>query len=354
MSGFSPEFWQRLLASEVSTAKSQAILNSLGTLLLKQRNLDPITYLLQGAGLSEAETRKLAAADLKALRAALESGAFVLEASQYPENLLRQQGHPPALFCKGDADALHQPTVGIVGTRNATTYGKAVAQKFAERLAKSGVTIVSGGALGIDAAAHRGALQVGGKTAAVLGTGIEGVFPARHGPLFDQIRVAGCLVSQWACGGKVYPQRFVARNHLIAGLCSAILLVEAPEVSGSLVTARVAAELGRPVFVVPANIDNVNYRGSHGLIRDGATLVDHPDQILDSLDIALGLEEMAPEIELSDSQRRIVGYLSVEPLPPEKIVASTGLDPSEVLSELTLLEIEGIVIHDAGGYALRP
>ncbi len=345
-----PGFWQHLMAAELPPAKSRAILSSLGT-----SPVEPVSHLLSSKVLTENERRLAKAADLRALESALGKGVRILTGENLPPALCEVPNQPPALFAWGNTEVFEKPSIAIVGTRSATTYGKAVAQKFAERLAASGVTIVSGGALGVDAAAHKGALAAGGSTVAVLATGVDRVYPRRNAELFFSIRESGCLVSQWACGSDAWNKfRFLARNHVIAALSRATLIVEAPEESGALTTARVSAEYGRPVFVVPANIDNVNFRGSHSLIRDGATLVDHPDQILEALGIEGVIEQPRDKSDLSGVQSRILEALSVDPILPEKIVASTGLPPAEVLSELTILEMEGHVIQDSGGYAIRP
>lgn len=310
--------------------------------------------LLESPILTKAERERAQSAHVELAQELVDSGVGILPASKLPARYQEAPNAPPALYCKGDPTCLEAPILGIVGTRAATTYGKAVAQKFAEAIAKAGVTIVSGGALGIDAAAHRGALAVGGKTAAVLLTSIERVYPRVHYGLFDQIGQSGCLLSQFAAGtvsNKEY--RPIMRNYTVAALSSAVLVVEAPERSGALSTASAANELGRQVFVAPANIDNINFRGSHGLIRDGATLVDHPDQILEAMGISVESREHTATA-FSPQQRKIIEALSTTPLACEFIVERTGLETWEVLSELTMLELDGHVIKDAAGYARRP
>jgi DNA processing protein len=215
------------------------------------------------------------------------------------------------------------------------------------------VTVVSGGALGIDAAAHRGAMEAGGRTVAVLAAGVDHVYPAVHHGLFAQIRQNGCLVSQFAVGSKPSEYRFLVRNGLVAALSLAVLVIEAPQRSGAIRTANAANDLGRDVFVVPANIDAMSFRGSFSLIRDGATLVSHPSEILESLGIEardVATEHPAP----SGPGEVILSVLSVTPLAAERIVERTGLETADVLSELTMLELEGRVIRDAGGYAVKP
>jgi DNA processing protein len=341
-----PEFYQRLLAAEVSPQKGRALLEEPGSSCLEE------SWLLAHPRLTEVERQRARTADLAAMQRALDEGAQIVAGDRIPPLLLDGAAAPPAFYAWGKPDCLHRPTVAIVGTRSASTYGKACAQKFGEALARAGVTVVSGGALGVDAAAHKGALAAGGATVAVLAAGVDNVYPSLHAGLFRQIREDGCLVSQFAAGVKPSDYRFLMRNGFIAALSLAVVVIEAPARSGALRTANVANELGREVFVVPANIGNPNFFGSHRLIRDGATLVDHPDQVLEALHLeAPPLPELAPA---AGSGARILEVLSTEPLATEFIVERTGMGASEVLSELTLLELEGRVVRDAGGYALRP
>jgi DNA processing protein len=242
--------------------------------------------------------------------------------------------------------------VAIVGTRGASAYGRACAMKFAEALARAGVTVVSGGALGIDAAAHKGALEAGGRTVAVLAAGIDNVYPSVHAGLFRQIRAQGALVSQFAVGVKPGDYRFLVRNSLVAALSQAVLVVEAPLRSGAMRTAHAAAEYGRDVFVVPANIDLLSFSGSFSLIRDGAALVSHPDEVLEALGISPAPVE--PQPAAVGLAAKILAVLSTATKSTERIVQDVGGDAPEILSELTMLELEGRVIRDAGGYALRP
>ncbi|RYG24529.1 DNA-protecting protein DprA [bacterium] len=334
-------FWQLLLAGELSARKANLIAQELA------HHPDRNRRLREHAALTETERRRIASC-----RTEIPPGAKVLTEMDFSSYLAEAEG-PPAIFVSGDAAALHEPCIAIVGTRSASLYGKACAQKFAEGFARAGVTVVSGGALGIDAAAHKGALAVGGRTAAVLAGGVDNVYPSVHAGLFGQIRESGCLVSQFACGAKPGEHKFLLRNDLIASLCIGVLVVEAPNKSGALRTAATAAELGREVFVVPATIDNRAYWGSLNLIRDGATLVYHPDQVLESLDIEPVRAQTASPAPEGDTER-LLAALSIDPISPEGLVERTGLDPSTVLSELTLLELDGRIVKDASGYALKP
>lgn len=340
------EFWQRILAAEIAPQKLDAV----GRQFERFRSIEA---LWDSPLLTENERERARQAKVERLDELAARGVGIITRAELPERYRHASAVPPALFYWGDADCLQKPMVAIVGTRAASTYGKAVAQKFAEALGKAGVTIISGGALGIDAAAHKGALSVGAPTAAVLLTGIERVYPHMHRALFEQIKQQGCLLSQFAVDSTSNREyRPLLRNRTVAALSTAILVVEAPERSGALSTAGAANELGRQVFVVPANVDNVNYRGSHALIRDGATLVDHPDQILEALDItAVEESESAP---LSPLQNKILASLGSTPKTCEAIVQATKIPTSELLSELTLLELEGRVLKDPQGYMLKP
>ncbi|MFI5385501.1 MAG: DNA-processing protein DprA [Fimbriimonadales bacterium] len=339
--------WQVLLAAEMSPGKGLALLRELGSF---------------SGGWSEAIQRHPALNEKERDRArqvfpekvsrAIEAGVRIVTRDAFPEPLCAL-AYPPALFAWGDFNCAQQPCLAIVGTRGATTYGKAVAMKFAEAFARSGVTVVSGGALDIDAAAHKAVLAAGGKTIAVLAGGIEQVYPAVHGGLFSRIRQSGCLVSQHAIGSRPNGFRFLNRNHLIAGLSLGVVVVEAPERSGALSSAHAANDQGKQVFVVPANVDNTNFKGSHALIRDGATLVDHPDQVLEAFGLSFApSQERRPELTPGGS--KIVAAIASSPLTVEFIVERTGLDTSEVMAELTMLEIDGQVMRDGGKFSVRP
>lgn len=344
-----PMLLQALMAAELSPLRSRALLKELGSL----HEVSPKSVATAGR-LSPAEAKRAEEIDLASAERAFAKGARFLTDDDYPPLLSECELRPLALATLGDSDFLARPTVGIVGTRGATAYGKAAAKKFAEALAAQGAGIVSGGALGIDAAAHEGALAVGGKTAAVLAGGLDRLYPAIHASLFRRISQSGCLLSSFAFGVKPAAYRFLQRNIVIAMLSQALLVVEAPERSGALHTAHAAAELGRPVFVVPATIDQVGFRGSHALIRDGAVLVDHPDQVLEALSIEPTLFQSSEAPTPEGPAKAILDSLTIEPVRVEIIAQKTGLSPDELLAELTFLEMDGRVMRDGGGYALVP
>lgn len=347
-----PQFWQLFLSAELPPRKARAFLEKLGSFV------DPVSALRSWRDLSIDERERINRSDNNRLKKALDQGVHLLPQDQFPDSLAHCPSPPYALFAWGDTTCLEAPKVAVVGTRRATTYGKAATQKFAETLARAGVTVVSGGAMGIDTAAHKGALEGHGATAVVLGNSIDESYPSSNAPLYQQIREnGGCLLSQFPIGKPSLPQNFLLRNQIIAAICDALLVIEAPLRSGSLSTSTAAADMGKPVFVVPGNIVLENYKGSHMLIREGATLVDHPDQVLE----AMGWESLAPTSNqqgvipgLSETQAAILDQLGDLPLNPESIVQTLDLSPSVVLSELTTLELEGLVVKDGSGYARKP
>lgn len=317
---------------------------------VRESGLDPIFALGRAPMSTDAEKRRLQAVNMVAYEKAMREGSHLLSGEESEGTEFRFSLATPALFASGSLEALRGPTVGIVGTRSPSTYGKAIAQKFAETLARQGISIVSGGALGIDACAHEGALLGGGRTVAVLAGGLDEPYPAMNRPLFNRmVTGGGCLVSQFAMGTRCKDYMFRIRNGTIAAMSDVVLLIEVPERSGALITAGAAAEFNKPVLVVPGNITHPGYRGSHALIRDGATLVAHPDQVLE----ALGLEPVAAEeAELNDpAQIQILEILATECLGPEQLIERTGLASADVMVHLTEMELAGLIFRDGMGYA---
>ncbi len=201
--------------------------------------------------------------------------------SEYPQALLEIADPPTLLYVRGRLELLNQPTIAIVGTRNPTPQGLQNAQAFAATLAQAGFVVASGLALGVDAAAHRGALSVGAKTVAFIGTGIDRIYPARNRELAHEIGTDGAIVSEFPLGTPVLASNFPRRNRLISGISRAVLVVEAATESGSLITARLAAEQGRDVYAIPGSIHSPQSRGCHQLIKQGAKLVDSAQDILE-------------------------------------------------------------------------
>lgn len=281
---------------------------------------------------------------------------LTLDDPLYPPLLAQIGDAPPLLFVHGNTEALVQPQLAIVGSRNPTPLGEETAQQFAKALAGAGLTITSGLALGIDAAAHRGALAGKGQTVAVFGTGPDRIYPARHHDLAHAIvDGGGALVSEYPPGTAPLPGHFPRRNRIISGLALGTLVVEAALRSGSLLTARSASEQGREVFAIPGSIHNPLARGCHRLIRDGAKLVETAQDVLEELAPQLRAvlaEETASSISefaLDADYRRLLECLDFAPAAVDILVERSGLTADAVSSMLLLLELEGYVSSAAGG-----
>jgi len=286
--------------------------------------------------------------------------------ADYPPLLAGIADAPLVLFVEGDAAHLSLPQLAIVGSRNPTSLGRDTAAQFAGHLAAAGLAITSGLALGIDAAAHRGALEAGGRTIAVLGCGPDTVYPREHAALVRAVAASGAVVSELPCGTPPLKQHFPRRNRLISGLSLGTLVIEAALQSGSLITARLAAEQGREVFAIPGSIHNPMARGCHRLIRQGAKLVETADDIftelgalLEGLSRAAGAE--APDVqavsgpELDKDYEILLDALGFAPAGIDTLVARTGFAAAAIASMLLILELEGRVAQQPGGlYCRRP
>ncbi len=284
----------------------------------------------------------------------------------YPRLLAAIADPPPLLFVHGDADYLQQPMLAMVGSRNPSQAGQALAEDFAAFLGHCGLTICSGLATGIDAAAHRGALRSAAGTVAVTGTGLDRVYPAEHRQLAHQIADQGALVSEFAPGTPPLAANFPRRNRIISGLSVGTLVVEAALRSGSLITARQALEQGREVFAIPGSIHNPLARGCHALIRQGAKLVENGEHVLEELAPLLSVarapeqppsmhpgEPPAQASALAGDYRKLLDAMGYDPVAVDQLVQRSGLTPEEVSSMLLLLELEGRVHSSAGGRYIR-
>lgn len=340
------ESWNYFLASELGIHKGSEIFESLSLHGLSSDPQSTKDRILSLKSLTPGARNSVTKAKLPLT---IPKNCGILSKPDFPEQLEFSDSSYPALFFAGDVTALYQPTIGIVGTRSATSYGKNCARRFASDFAKAGATVVSGGAIGIDTAAHEGAISAHGKTVAVKPSGIDIHYPKLNEKLFEKISENGCLVSQFQCGMSPRPESFLQRNHLIAALSQVIVIIEAPPGSGAIRTAVCAAEMGREVFVVPGPIDQRNFIGSHALIKDGCTFVDHPDQVL----LAIGLEPGAKTKAAKQvgPAGKILSVMSAESLSVEEIVEQTALESSEILAELTILELDGLVIRENGRYS---
>ncbi len=279
----------------------------------------------------------------------------------YPRMLKEIHDPPIGLYRKGDY-RFEQPCIAIVGSRRTTLYGLSVAKKLAADLARLGFCVVSGLARGIDTAAHEGALSVGGKTAAVLGTGIDIIYPSENLGLYRKIAETGAVLSEFPFGRKADKQSFAMRNRIVSGMCEAIVVVESDAAGGAMITARFAGEQGRLLFAVPGRIDQATSRGCHQLIRDGATLLTGVDDILNELNYLDGLRPQAIAREgelglleqlmpaLNENERRVLEpFKGGSTLGIDALTALTGLAAHEVSSILMMLELKKLVQKRADG-----
>jgi DNA processing protein len=274
---------------------------------------------------------------------------------RYPP-LLREVAHAPvALFCHGDPELLARRQLAIVGARAVSRQGAETAEAFAAELTRCGLLVTSGLALGVDGAAHRGALAAGGATVAVCGTGLDRVFPARHRELAREIAARGVLVSEFPTGTPPLGHHFPRRNRIIAGLSLGVLVVEAARESGSLITARLAAEQGREVFAIPGSIHSPMSRGPHALIRNGAKLTESVHDVLEELAAQLG-ERFAPPRDaaggpapLDPGQQRVLDAVGFEPTTFDRLVERLSLPVDALSAALLMLELDGRIAAAPGG-----
>lgn len=321
-----------------------------------------------------------ALADLEWLHRAQHRHILVPEDTLYPKQLRDVKAAPPILFVAGNPELLNEPQLAMVGSRTPTHYGKDNAQAFAQYLAKHGITVTSGLALGIDAVSHQGALDAGGHTIAVIATGLDIMYPAKNRSLAEHIVEQGVIVSEFPIGVKPQAQNFPRRNRIISGLSLGTLVVEAALQSGSLVTAQHALEQGREVFAIPGSIHSPLAHGCHRLIRQGAKLVETAADILEelapqlqsylginfdqtetqaakpvkplsflkSIEAQENTEEQQPPT-LDPEEQQILATISPEPVPIDQIVIQTGLTTDVVSSMLLMLELQGYIAACGGG-----
>ena len=292
----------------------------------------------------------------RSLRWAQDPGHAIvtLADAAYPRLLLEIQDPPPLLYAVGRLDLLERPALAVVGSRNATTQGARNAEQFAQAFSEAGLTIVSGLAVGIDAAAHRGGLAGAGSTIAVLGTGVDVVYPRQNAALAQRIAESGLLLSEFPLGTAGAAHHFPRRNRLISGLTQGCLVVEAALASGSLITARAAAEQGREVFALPGSIHSPLSKGCHALIKQGAKLVESADDVLAELTAfrrtgyaSTRTRQAAPENE------PLLVQMGFDPVDVDSLCARTGLAAKQVTAELLRLELAGQVAALPGGMYQR-
>lgn len=302
---------------------------------------------------------------------------ITLDDAVYPVRLAEIYDPPLVLFARGEFHQADEFGVAVVGTRHPSPYGVRMAEKFGGELAARGITVVSGMAEGIDSAAHRGALAAGGRTIAVLGNGVDVVFPPQNAELMEQIAAQGCVVSEFEMGMKPMRGNFPHRNRIISGMTLGTLVVEAPARSGALITAKTAAEQGREVFAVPGHVGATNSEGPHRLIREGAKLVETVEDILVELDVpAAARQQVVPaavpaapapspsprtaatgtakpaaapkQQAISSTEKDVLSSLAPDGSFVDEIAAACRISISEALSSLTLLELKGLVRQFSG------
>ncbi len=283
------------------------------------------------------------------------------EHDEFPRLLKEIPDPPSVLYVLGQLLPIDGMSIAIVGARNASQYGRSQSERFARSLALGGLTIVSGLARGIDAAAHVGALEAGGRTIAVLGNGVAEIYPPQHRELADRIQSQGAVISEMPPGTKPKKGMFPQRNRLLSGLSLGTIVIEASDRSGALITARLAGEQGREVFALPGLVTSPNFGGCHRLIRDGAHLIRSPEDVLDELGplvegIALGPEQTvrhAAELQLNEQETCVLQAIGVEPTDINAVVVTSGLPVPRVLSTLSVLEMRHLVRRISGQLVQR-
>ena len=280
---------------------------------------------------------------------------IAIDDDRYPDGLRRIAGAPFVLYRKGDFQDSDKYAVSIVGSRKATAYGLKTAERMGYKLASVGLTVVSGMARGIDTAAHEGALRAGGRTIAVLGSGLDIPYPASNCGLMKNIAASGAVISEFPLGTRPLRENFPRRNRIISALSLGVTVIEATLDSGSLITVGYALEQGKDVFAVPGNITSENSKGTNDLIKKGAKLVEHPEEIIDELGAQIkGIlrEDKSKAADLmssmTDDEKALFSYLSAEPRHIDSIIREADMTTGKALSTLLHLELKGIVRQSEG------
>jgi len=325
----------RLLAAGVSEAQAAILLRPAGK-----------------AGLSRRLREELAWAEAPG------KAIIDFESTRYPPLLREIATPPPVLYVEGPPEYLTEPGIAMVGSRRGSAYGRRHAQWLAHELSAAGLTVCSGMALGVDTAAHEGALAGGGRTVAVMGAGVDICYPARNRELRGKILAQGALVSEFPLASPPARDHFPRRNRIISGLCAGTVVVEAGLKSGSLVTAKFALQQNREVFALPGPISSPHSRGCHQLIRQGAKLVETPDDVLQELEGILPLDRFRPKMAqaaagnpaLDPADASLIAQLEETGSLPENLASQTGLSQQELAVKLLQLELAGLVAHQGGRY----
>lgn len=356
------EHWIRLANVQLPARRLRLLLEEFGS---PEAILDAdIDALADVSGIHVATLAKLrdprhapTEADLHRFRA-LGASLLTIQDADYPEALRELDDAPPILFMRGELDERDRFAVAVVGSRHASPYGRAVTKTIVGDVAAAGLTVVSGGAIGIDAAAHRAALDAGGRTLAVLGCGLDRDYPQDNIPMFERIvsEGKGALLTEFPLGSGPEPWHFPQRNRIISALGMGLLVVEAGLQSGALITAQQAADQGKTVMAIPGNVDRPFSRGTNDLIRDGALLIQSADDVLLALNIRTqepGQRATVPLTEMDPSRRRVLEALSLSPQHVDGLAAELALPSSELAVELTMLELSGHVRRLPGNTYVR-
>lgn len=280
---------------------------------------------------------------------------LTLADSSYPPSLLQISDPPCVLYAKGNLALLQEQGIAMVGARNATPQGEQNASAFAQALSEAGLSIISGLALGIDAAAHRGGLKGTGSTIAIVGTGADRIYPAHNATLAREIANKGLILSEFPLGTPPAAHNFPRRNRIISGLARGVLVVEAALNSGSLITARLAGEQGREVFAIPGSIHSPLSKGCHQLIKQGAKLVDRAEDILEELHwagpkpVTRAEKALPAQSQAESEQTRVLAQMGFDPVDPEHLAQRSGLTADALFAMLTLLELDGHISRLPGG-----
>ncbi|MBA3450598.1 MAG: DNA-protecting protein DprA [Chloroflexia bacterium] len=273
----------------------------------------------------------------------------------YPSMLAEISGRPSVLYVRGDVLPADDASIAIVGTRRATPYGRHSAERIASELARAGLTVISGLARGVDAVAHRAALACGGRTLAVLGSGVDVIYPGEHRQLAEQIVAAGAIISELPPGAKPDAQNFPARNRIISGMSLGVVVIEAARRSGALITASFAGDQGREVFVVPGSIFAPSSEGTNALLRDGARIVRDGADVLEDLGLSASRVSKARQSELllDDNERQLYAALNEEARHIDELAEEAGLAAGQAGALLLTMELKGLVRNHGAQFYVR-
>jgi DNA processing protein len=358
--GSEPEAWLRLaLTPGLGPVGQRQLLSLFGSpAAVLQQSVSSLSRVV-GASVAAALAGNTVAAEVTTSMAWLaEPGNHLLTLADedYPKALLETADPPAILFLKGRRELLSRPALAIVGSRNATPVGMQTAEAFAAALSAAGFCIVSGMALGIDTAAHRGGLSGSGASIAVVGTGLDLVYPARNKALAHDLAAKGLIVSEFALGTPAIAGHFPRRNRIISGLARGVLVVEAALASGSLITARLAGEQGREVFAIPGSIHSPFSKGCHQLIKQGAKLVDDANDIL--VELGWNTRTSPPSNKAAaaiapDADDALLTAMGYDPVTIDQLASRSGQSAGQIAVRLTELELEGVIASLPGGQYQR-